>query len=382
MSMQNQTPSGNVVAPTTRGVTGRRRPVQKDDGNPSGGERRPESGELLADGGKKEAQARRPRRGTRRTDGPLGKHESKNTKKMIAAQAIDPAKDIAASRERMAREDERAKRAADARVDAGAGAGAGIGAGAASGAAGAGVGVGADAKAVVAVDHETALAKSEAAYGVRQNAATYDDVREAKAARSATRGTSRPDARRHGGTARADGGAERADARAARSGRDGEGREERPSAGERVAAAREGAASGAQSARERATSAREWAVAHRRLWIVLAVVLAVAAALYGPAQRYYVSMRTTQDLQVKYAALKSQNKDLKSDVDTLMSKEGIEDQARKNGYVYPGEKGVEVKGLKEDGKDPSAAITYKDDRAWYTKVLDVLFGYDRKTVLK
>ena len=346
--------------------------MQKDDGNPSGGERRPESGELLADSGKKEAQARRPRRGTRRTDGPLGKHESKNTKKMIAAQAVDPAKDIAASRERMAREDERAKRAAEARVDAGAGAAG----------AGAGAGVGADAKAVVAVDHETALAKSEAAYGVRQNAATYDDVREAKAARSAKHGTSRPDARRHGGTARADGGAERADARAARSGRDGEGREERPSAGERVAAAREGAASGAQSARERATSAREWAVAHRRLWIVLAVVLAVAAALYGPAQRYYVSMRTTQDLQVKYAALKSQNKDLKSDVDTLMSKEGIEDQARKNGYVYPGEKGVEVKGLKEDGKDPSAAITYKDDRAWYTKVLDVLFGYDRKTVLK
>lgn len=376
MSMQNETPSGNAVAPTTRGVTGRRRPVQKDDGNPSGGERRPESGERSADSGKREAQARRPRRGTRRTDGPLGKRESKNTKKMIAAQAIDPAKDIAASKERIAREDERAKRVADARVDAAAGAGAG------TGAAGAGAAGGAGTKAVVAVDHETALAKSEAAYGVRQNAATYDDVREAKAARSAKRGTSRPDARRHGGTARADGGAERTDARAARSGRDGDGREERPSAGERVAAARERAASGAQTARERATSAREWAVSHRRLWIALAVVVAVAAALYGPAQRYYVSMRTTQDLQVKYAALKSQNKDLQSDVDTLMSKEGIEDQARKNGYVYPGEKGVEVKGLKEDGKDPSAAITYKDDRAWYMKVLDVLFGYDRKTVLK
>lgn len=282
--------------------------MQKDDGNPSGGERRPESDERLADNGKREAQGRRPRRGTRRTDGPLGKHESKNTKKMIAAQAIDPAKDIAASRERMAWEDARAKRAADARVDAAAGAGAGTGAAAgAAGAAGAGAaGAGASGtagtKAVVAVDH--------------------------------------------------------------------------------VAAARERAASGAQTARERATSAGEWAAAHRRLWIVLAVVVAVAAALYGPAQRYYVSMRTTQDLQVKYAALKSQNKDLKSDVDTLMSKEGIEDQARKNGYVYPGEKGVEVKGLKEDGKDPSAAITYKDDRAWYTKVLDVLFGYDRKTVLK
>jgi cell division protein FtsB len=350
--------------------------VQKDDGNPSGGERRPESGERSADSGKREAQARRPRRGTRRTDGPLGKRESKNTKKMIAAQAIDPAKDIAASKERIAREDERAKRVADARVDAAAGAGAG------TGAAGAGAAGGTGTKAVVAVDHETALAKSEAAYGVRQNAATYDDVREAKAARSAKHGTSRQDARRRGGTARADGGAERTDARAARSGRDGEGREERAFAGERVAAARERAASGAQTARERATSAREWAVAHRRLWIALAVVVAVVAALYGPAQRYYVSVRTTQDLQVKYAALKSQNKDLQSDVDTLMSKEGIEDQARKNGYVYPGEKGVEVKGLKEDGKDPSAAITYKDDRAWYTKVLDVLFGYDRKTVLK
>lgn len=350
--------------------------MQKDDGNPSGGERRPESGERSADSGKREAQARRPRRGTRRTDGPLGKRESKNTKKMIAAQAIDPAKDIAASKERIAREDERAKRVADARVDAAAGAGTG------TGAAGAGAAGGTGTKAVVAVDHETALAKSEAAYGVRQNAATYDDVREAKAARSAKHGTSRPDARRRGGGARAEGGTERADARVARNGRDVEGREERLSAGERVAAARERAASGAQTARERATSAREWAAAHRRLWIVLAVVVAVLAAVYGPAQRYYVSVRTTQDLQVKYAALKSQNKDLQSDVDTLMSKEGIEDQARKNGYVYPGEKGVEVKGLKEDGKDPSAAITYKDDRAWYTKVLDVLFGYDRKTVLK
>ncbi|NMF26571.1 hypothetical protein HF885_09065 [Olsenella umbonata] len=332
--------------------------MQKDDGNPSGGERRSESDERLADNGKREAQGRRPRRGTRRTDGPLGKHESKNTKKMIAAQAIDPAKDIAASRERMAWEDARAKRAADARVNAAAGAGAASAAGA--------EGV-ASTKAVAAVDHETALAKSEAAYGVRQNAATYDDVREAKAARGAKRGTSRLDARepRRG---------------AGREDRDG--REEKASAGERVAAARERAASGAQTARERATSAGEWAAAHRRLWIVLAVVVAVVAALYGPAQRYYVSMRTTQDLQVKYAALKSQNKDLKSDVDTLMSKEGIEDQARKNGYVYPGEKGVEVKGLKEDGKDPSAAITYKDDRAWYTKVLDALFGYDRKTVLK
>lgn len=335
--------------------------MQKDDGNPSGGERRPESDERLADSGKREAQGRRPRRGTRRTDGPLGKHESKNTKKMIAAQAIDPAKDIAASRERMAWEDARAKRAADARVDAAAGAGAASAAGA--------EGV-ASTKAAAAVDHETALAKSEAAYGVRQNAATYDDVREAKAARGAKRGTSRPDAR----VAR--GGAGRKDCD------DRDGREEKASAGERVAAARERAASSVQTARERATSAGEWAAAHRRLWIVLAVVVAVAAVLYGPAQRYYVSMRTTQDLQVKYAALKSQNKDLKSDVDTLMSKEGIEDQARKNGYVHPGEKGVEVKGLKEDGKDPSAAITYKDDRAWYTKVLDALFGYDRKTVLK
>lgn len=343
--------------------------MQKDDGNPSGGERRPESDERLADNGKREAQGRRTRRGTRRTDGPLGKHESKNTKKMIAAQAIDPAKDIAASRERMAWEDARAKRAADARVDAAAGAGAASAAGAGAASAAGAVGV-ASTKAVVSVDHETALAKSEAAYGVRQNAATYDDVREAKAARGAKRGTSRPDAR----VAR--GGAGREDRE------DRGGREEKASAGERVAAARERAASGAQTARERATSAGEWAAAHRRLWIVLAVVVAVAAALYGPAQRYYVSMRTTQDLQVKYAALKSQNKDLKSDVDALMSKEGIEDQARKNGYVYPGEKGVEVKGLKEDGKDPSAAITYKDDRAWYTKVLDALFGYDRKTVLK
>lgn len=330
-----------------------------------------EDGSSQAGAGKAKqvGEGRRARRGTPRTDGPL-KHHATVTRKMNEAQASDPSRDQASGGDATRGQQPAARPAVqptapprpamNVRVSA---------AGEPAGTAAAGAGA--------PVDHREALAQSEAAYGVRRSA-TYDQVRDARAARAAEHGTPR----RATATPRTQAGArsERADARAGRSSRPEDGR-----VGERrgqAPSARERAAAGAQSARERAASARDFAARHRRLWVVLAIVIALVAAVYGPAQQYYVSMRRTQDLKVKYTALKNQNKDLQSDVDTLMTKSGIEDQARKNGYVYPGEKTEKVKGLKEDGKDPSAAITYKDDRAWYVKVLDVLFGYDRKTVLK
>lgn len=352
--------------------------MQTEDGNPQAG----------AGKAKVASEGRRARRGTPRTDGPL-KHHTVGTKQMIEAQALDPSRDRAAE-ERLAFGQQPAaapRPAMNVRVapaeeqTEGATASAAGAAGATRAATGtprpaAGAVTPAATSAGTAAapaDHREALAQSEAAYGVRRSA-TYDQVRDARAARATEHGTPR----RTAGTPRTEVGVrpDRADAREARSSRPAEdARRQAPSARERAAA-------GVDAARDTAVSARDFAVRHKRLWVALAIVFALLAALYGPAQQYYTSVRRSQDLQTKYAALKSQNSDLSSDVKTLMTKSGIEDQARKNGYVYPGEKSVKVKGLKEDGKDPSAAITYKDDRTWYVKVLDVLFGYDRKTVLK
>ncbi|MGN0075885.1 MAG: septum formation initiator family protein [Parafannyhessea sp.] len=338
---------------------------------------------------------RRARRGTPRTDGPL-KHHTTNTKRMIEAQAPGPSRDRAGEKDVASSQQAAAapRPAMNVCVSPAEGTGASAGASAtpvakptprrAATATPATAAAATPAAKPAPADHHEALAQSEAAYGVRRSA-TYDqvrDAREARAARASEHGTPR----RATGTPRTEAGArpERAYAREARSSRPADGRAEgrAEDARRKAPSARERAAAGAESAREHAASARDFAARHKRLWVALAIVAALVAALYGPAQQYYTSMRRTQDLQTKYAALKSQNKDLSSDVKTLMTKSGIEDQARKNGYVYPGEKTVKVTGLKEDGKDPSAAITYKDDRTWYVKVLDVLFGYDRETVLK
>ncbi len=371
--MQNLKSQGGPATLSPRSAQGRRRTVQTEDGSSQAG----------AGKAKVASEGRRARRGTPRTDGPL-KHHTVGTKQMIEAQALDPSRDRAAE-ERLAFGQQPAaapRPAMNVRVAPAEGAGASAtGApakpaarptAAATTAPAAGAASTPAAKPAPA-DHREALAQSEAAYGVRRSA-TYDQVRDARAARASEHGTPR----RAAGTPRTEAGArpDRADAREARSSRPAEdARRQAPSARERAAA-------GVDAARDTAVSARDFAVRHKRLWVALAIVFALLAALYGPAQQYYTSVRRSQDLQTKYAALKSQNGDLSSDVKTLMTKSGIEDQARKNGYVYPGEKSVKVKGLKEDGKDPSAAITYKDDRTWYVKVLDVLFGYDRKTVLK
>lgn len=360
--MQNLKSQGGPATLSPRSAQGRRRTVQTEDGNSQAG----------AGKAKVASEGRRARRGTPRTDGPL-KHHTVGTKQMIEAQALDPSRDRAAE-ERLAFGQQLAaapRPAMNVRVAPAEGTGA-----SATGAAARPTATATAAKPAPA-DHREALAQSEAAYGVRRSA-TYDQVRDARAARASEHGTPR----RAAGTPRTEAGArpERADARDARSSRPADGRGQ--DARRQAPTARERAAAGAEAARDTAASARDFAVRHKRAWVVLAIVFALLAALYGPAQQYYTSVRRSQDLQTKYAALKSQNGDLSSDVKTLMTKSGIEDQARKNGYVYPGEKSVKVKGLKEDGKDPSAAITYKDDRTWYVKVLDVLFGYDRKTVLK
>ena len=120
------------------------------------------------------------------------------------------------------------------------------------------------------------------------------------------------------------------------------------------------------------------------------VILAILGGLYGPMRDYYVAYRTGDILARQLQVSERYNKSLQSDVGKLLSKEGIEDEARsKLGLVMPGEKQLEVKGLdgdsSSDSSDASPSLTASEiakreaevaaEAPWYIKVLDTVFFY-------
>lgn len=129
------------------------------------------------------------------------------------------------------------------------------------------------------------------------------------------------------------------------------------------------------------------------LFIAL-VVLAVLASMYGPVRDCYVAYRSGEVLSKQIALRESYNKSIQSEVDTLLSREGIEDAARTRlGLVMPGESTLTVKGLDDDSSssDSSASTTMSadelerleaeaiNDAPWYIKALDVLFFFNSTT---
>ena len=120
------------------------------------------------------------------------------------------------------------------------------------------------------------------------------------------------------------------------------------------------------------------------------VVLAVVAGLYGPVRDYYVAYRTGDIIARQLQVSEQYNESLQSDISRLLSKEGIEDEARtKFGLVMPGEKSLEVKGLdgdsSSDSSDSSSSLTASEiakreaevaaDAPWYLKALDAVFFF-------
>ena len=113
---------------------------------------------------------------------------------------------------------------------------------------------------------------------------------------------------------------------------------------------------------------------HKRPLIVLAVILVVAAALYAPARTYYSAWRTNGILQSSKDAIDQSNSAYESDNSRLMSSEGIQDEARKRGFVSEGETGVKVEGLDESS---SSSDLSSDSDPWYITVLDFVFSYQK-----
>ncbi len=110
---------------------------------------------------------------------------------------------------------------------------------------------------------------------------------------------------------------------------------------------------------------------HLVVVVTIVAIVFVVAAIYEPARTYYVAWRTGSALQTSYDSLSQSNEDLQSEVERLQSKEGIEDEARKKGYVNPGETAVNVEGLPDD----SAGDQTQEEDPWYIQLGDTIFGY-------
>ena len=76
-----------------------------------------------------------------------------------------------------------------------------------------------------------------------------------------------------------------------------------------------------------------WCSSHLMLCIVVGVVVVVLGALYSPAKALYGARRTNAVLAQRLDAATSSAQTLQSEVDSLMTREGIEDEARRRGYV-------------------------------------------------
>ena len=119
-----------------------------------------------------------------------------------------------------------------------------------------------------------------------------------------------------------------------------------------------------------------WAIAI----VAVAIVVAVVA---GPARNFYIAWRDAGVLQAEYDALTVQNDELNHEIERLQTLEGIEDEARRRGYVYPDEEAVVVEDLEEEQvADPAlidaAVEEHERTLPWYVGILDAIFGYQRQ----
>ena len=111
----------------------------------------------------------------------------------------------------------------------------------------------------------------------------------------------------------------------------------------------------------------------RTALVVIAVLLVIFAALYAPAQGLYCAWRDQGVQQEELAELAKTNEQYQSDIDRLQSREGIEDEARRRGYVAEGESEIVVDGTLPTDADQDGAGD--EGIPWYLALGDFVFQY-------
>ena len=111
---------------------------------------------------------------------------------------------------------------------------------------------------------------------------------------------------------------------------------------------------------------------HTKLVVFLGVVIFLLVGLYPPIRGYYHAVREHDELLVNQQKLEEDKKRLESEVNSLQTKEGIEEKAREQGYVSEGEESARVVGLDKKKDDTTAQ---HPEYPWYIKVGDFVFGF-------
>ena len=118
--------------------------------------------------------------------------------------------------------------------------------------------------------------------------------------------------------------------------------------------------------------ALDFARNHTKLVFFLGVVIFLLVGLYPPIRGYYHAVREHDELLLNQQKLEEDQKRLVSEVQGLQTKEGIIDEAHKQGLVSGGEESARVEGL--DKKKDENTVQHPD-YPWYIKVGDFVFGF-------
>ena len=119
-------------------------------------------------------------------------------------------------------------------------------------------------------------------------------------------------------------------------------------------------------------NALDFARNHTKLVIFLGVVIFLLVGLYPPIRGYYHAVREHDELLLNQQKLEEDQKRLESEVQGLQTKEGIIDEAHKQGLVSGNEESARVEGL-DKKKDENTV--QRPDYPWYIKVGDFVFGF-------
>lgn len=109
---------------------------------------------------------------------------------------------------------------------------------------------------------------------------------------------------------------------------------------------------------------------------VAAVTLFVLVSIYPPAQGLYRAWRDQGVQQETLDGLNASIEEYQGDISRLQTREGIEDEARRRGFVDEGEVGVVLEGAPEESDD--APANEGEALPWYVALGDVVFQYEVK----
>lgn len=126
-------------------------------------------------------------------------------------------------------------------------------------------------------------------------------------------------------------------------------------------------------------AARDFASRHRAPLVAVVVAVFVIIALYGPFRSLYQAWRDNGMLLEQQVQTDEESAELEGDINSLMTEDGIKDEARERGYVESGETRIVVEGLDAEGDASADEQDGESGTPWYLRITDFLFQYEAQS---